>query len=89
MMDINDANAIEWLEFRNCAGMDTNLFYTERGSNNAIVEARRICNGCIVKNDCLQYALTNNELYGIWGGMTSTERKHYKRIWIKNNRKVS
>lgn len=37
--------------------------------------AKRICASCPVQDDCLQVALTFNEDYGIWGGLTAAERR--------------
>ena len=31
--------------------------------------------GRIVREDCLEYALSNGEKFGIWGGMSERERK--------------
>lgn len=28
----------------------------------------RVCKGCAIKTDCLKYALSNKETYGLWGG---------------------
>lgn len=47
-------------------------------------EARKICNGdddgivCPMREDCLFFALLNNEHYGTWGGL-SVEQRHYIR----------
>ena len=38
-------------------------------------EAKKICAGCPVKQECLEYALANREQYGVWGGMTFAERR--------------
>ncbi len=38
-------------------------------------EAKRICQGCTVRADCLDYALTIREPHGIWGGLTELERR--------------
>ena len=40
-----------------------------------IQQAKQICGGCAVKNECLEYAL-HNESHGIWGGMSETERQY-------------
>lgn len=40
-----------------------------------IQQAKQICGGCSVKEPCLDYAL-HNESYGIWGGMSETERQY-------------
>lgn len=37
--------------------------------------ARRVCEGCPVKGECLDMALENRESWGIWGGMDRHERK--------------
>jgi WhiB family transcriptional regulator, redox-sensing transcriptional regulator len=38
-------------------------------------EAKSICALCDVRQECLNYALTTREPYGIWGGLTEVERK--------------
>lgn len=43
--------------------------------------AKAICYSCTVKEDCLRYAIENNEIYGIWGGKTSRERSIIRRQW--------
>ncbi|WP_407672362.1 WhiB family transcriptional regulator [Parafrankia discariae] len=35
-------------------------------------EAKRICSGCEVRAECLEYALENDERFGIWGGLVQT-----------------
>lgn len=35
---------------------------------------RAFCNGCLVKAECLSYALENDERVGMWGGLTRQER---------------
>ncbi len=43
-------------------------------------EAKRICLGCEVKDACLEYALANDERFGIWGGgLSERERRRLKR----------
>ena len=34
-------------------------------------EAKEVCRGCVVRLDCLEYALVNGEKFGIWGGSRS------------------
>ena len=41
--------------------------------------ARRLCAGCDVKHECLDYALTVSESHGIWGGMNELERRRLLR----------
>ncbi|MGI8707839.1 MAG: WhiB family transcriptional regulator [Actinomycetota bacterium] len=37
--------------------------------------AKRVCSTCAVRRECLEYALTTKEPYGIWGGLTEVERR--------------
>lgn len=67
----------EWMGKGNCAGTDWRLFFPERGETPN--PARACCSGCPVKAPCLEYALVNNEKYGIWGGKTESERRKIKR----------
>lgn len=54
--------------------------------------AMGICNGayggtvCPIRDKCLQFALYNNEKYGVWGGMSEGDRKIMRRIWRWNSR---
>ena len=66
-----------WQEFSNCLGVDPDLFFPERGASTR--EAKEVCRGCIVRNDCLEFALANGEKFGIWGGMSERERRRIRR----------
>ena len=57
-----------WQDFANCLGVDPDLFFPERGASTR--EAKEVCRGCVVRGDCLEYALQNSEKFGIWGGMS-------------------
>ena len=62
-----------------CKGTDTNkLFYADHDTSE-IAEAKKICAGCTVRQECLDYALDNHETYGVWGGLAPKERRHYRR----------
>lgn len=53
-------------------------------------EALRLCGVCVVTAACLEYALRNKEAYGIWGGMTTKERKSLarKRLATKSSSSI-
>ena len=57
-----------WQLQANCMGVDPDLFFPERGASTR--EAKEVCRGCVVREDCLEYALANGEKFGIWGGMS-------------------
>jgi WhiB family redox-sensing transcriptional regulator len=66
-----------WQDNANCLGVDPDLFFPERGASTR--EAKEVCRGCVVREDCLEYALANGEKFGIWGGMSERERRRVRR----------
>ncbi len=66
-----------WQDMANCLGVDPDLFFPERGASTR--EAKEVCKGCVVRDDCLEYALANGEKFGIWGGMSERERRRIRR----------
>ncbi len=44
-----------------------------------IEEARSVCRRCPVREECLAYAFDSGEEWGIWGGLTSAERREIRR----------
>jgi WhiB family redox-sensing transcriptional regulator len=67
----------QWQERALCAQTDPEAFFPEKGGSTR--EAKRICLGCDVKDSCLEYALANDERFGIWGGLSERERRRLKR----------
>lgn len=57
-----------------CVEVDPELFFPELDSLWRIAAAKKICAGCPVKIDCLEYALANKFKEGIYGGTSPTER---------------
>ena len=66
-----------WQTQANCMGVDPDLFFPERGASTR--EAKEVCRGCVVRDDCLEFALANGEKFGIWGGMSERERRRLRR----------
>ena len=66
-----------WQGQANCMGVDPDLFFPERGASTR--EAKEVCRGCVVREDCLEYALANGEKFGIWGGLSERERRKIRR----------
>lgn len=63
-----------WMADANCRGMDTEMFHAERGDAATVQAAKAICRACDVQAECLAYAITNGETFGIWGGKSRKER---------------
>jgi WhiB family transcriptional regulator, redox-sensing transcriptional regulator len=58
-----------------CRGVGIERFILERGC----VSRRDLCDGCPVRAECLEAALTDPELVGLWGGTTERERCEMRR----------
>ena len=59
-----------------CAETDPEAFFPEKGGSTR--EAKRVCSGCAVRVECLEAALTNDERFGIWGGLSERERRRIR-----------
>jgi WhiB family transcriptional regulator, redox-sensing transcriptional regulator len=69
---------LAWMESARCLEADPDAFFPEKGGSTR--EAKRICAQCGVREECLEYALQNDERFGIWGGMSERERRKLKRL---------
>lgn len=71
-----------WRNLAYCKGRATSEFYPEFGVKGAIDQVRKtksFCRRCPVILDCLQYAIDNDEQFGIWGGLTPKERSNMRK----------
>ena len=69
----------DWQQQGACRGLDTEMFFhpdNERGPRRANREAaaKAVCARCPVMRECAEHALRVREPYGIWGGLSETER---------------
>ena len=77
LLPLSDAEEMSWQEKALCAQTDPEAFFPEKGGSTR--EAKRVCLSCEVKDDCLEYALANDERFGIWGGLSERERRRLKK----------
>jgi len=68
---------LSWQERALCAQTDPEAFFPEKGGSTR--EAKKVCVSCEVRAECLEYALANDERFGIWGGLSERERRKLKR----------
>jgi WhiB family redox-sensing transcriptional regulator len=68
---------LAWQERALCAQTDPEAFFPEKGGSTR--EAKRVCLSCEVRAECLEYALANDERFGIWGGLSERERRRVKK----------
>lgn len=62
-----------WMASGSCAQTDPEAFFPEKGGSTRA--AKIVCAGCDVRPECLNYALTHNERFGIWGGLSEKQRR--------------
>ena len=73
----------KWLQDAACQDVDdASIFFSHNGHTEGlqdVYEAKLYCAECPVREECLDHAMTNNERYGIWGGLDEKERRRLKR----------
>lgn len=63
-----------WQEHAACLDADPNLFLT--GVTSRVLKAKAICETCPVIDDCLSFAIANDDFEPhVYGGMTGDERR--------------
>lgn len=62
-----------WIEYAACRGVDIALFYSVDEAD--VGEALSYCDRCPVQVPCREFAMTNREHFGVWGGTTEQERR--------------
>lgn len=70
-------DSLDWQGRALCTQTDPEAFFPEKGGSAR--EAKRVCQACEVRSECLKHALENSEQFGIWGGLTGPERARLKR----------
>ena len=74
---LDEDSIMGWQERALCAQTDPEAFFPEKGGSTR--EAKKVCVSCEVRVECLDYALENDERFGIWGGLSERERRKLKR----------
>jgi WhiB family redox-sensing transcriptional regulator len=64
-----------WMSLGECRQYNGDDWFPERSDLRPMAGAKRICAGCEVREQCLSYALERNEPWGVWGGLSTPQRK--------------
>jgi len=65
-----------WRQSAVCGQTDPDVFFPDTGRSKI---TKRTCAGCPVRTECLEWALTHGERFGIWGGLSEQERDMLKK----------
>lgn len=68
----------DWRDHAACVYVDAELFFPEKGRIDMARAARRICAGCPVTAECLDWAQEHEKDYGVYGGLTPEERQRLR-----------
>jgi WhiB family redox-sensing transcriptional regulator len=66
---------LPWRSKAACKGLAPEIFYPASEEEIDAAPAKAVCQECVVRESCLEYALAVREKDGIWGGATERERR--------------
>ena len=71
------APSTDWRDHALCRGVDAGIFHPADEEDDETVSepAKAICRQCPVREACLEHAIAVREKHGVWGGLTSRERR--------------
>ncbi len=90
----NGVMDMSWRYRAACRAAEPDLFFpigTGQAALDQLAEAKSICRGCPVVNECLAWALETGQNSGVWGGMSEDERRWLRRdtrSWSRGARAV-
>ena len=77
LVPLADVEVLAWQGLALCAQTDPEAFFPEKGGSTR--EAKKVCQSCEVRVECLEFALAQDERFGIWGGLSERERRRLKK----------
>lgn len=69
---------LAWQRDGLCGQTDPEAFFPEKGGD--VRMAKKVCEMCEVKEKCLDYALENDERFGVWGGLSERQRRKLRNM---------
>lgn len=70
----------DWFDVAPCRGVNPAVFVPNGDDPELFAAARKFCDGCPLKAECLDYALSTPGIaHGMWGGTTEKQRRSIKR----------
>lgn len=76
LLDMLEAGLPAWQKQAACRNRGNREFYPAQGGDYRY--AIKICETCTVRVECLEYALDNVIVHGIWGGVGERRRKNMR-----------
>jgi WhiB family transcriptional regulator, redox-sensing transcriptional regulator len=79
----------DWRSDAACRRTDPDLFFPVGTTGPAIEQidsAKAVCTDCVVRPECLEFALLTNQDCGVWGGTSEEERRRLRKQWLAARR---
>lgn len=70
-------DVVAWSVYATCSQADPEAWFPDKGGSTR--DAKKICFECPVRRQCLEYALANDERFGVWGGLSERERRKLRK----------
>lgn len=70
-----------WRKEALCIDQPALLFFPESSQSN--LQGKRICEMCPVRLECLEYAVSTYQEFGIWGGTVGKERGQIRKMMAR------
>jgi WhiB family transcriptional regulator, redox-sensing transcriptional regulator len=70
-----------WRMLAACRSIEPDLFFPVSSAGKSLeqaAEAKAVCARCLVRRQCLAFALQTRQAHGIWGGLTEGERNQQR-----------
>lgn len=64
---------VDWMASAQCRDLGPQVMHPTDG--HGVIDAKRVCAACPVKEPCLEYALATRQEYGVWGGTSERQRR--------------
>lgn len=71
---LNDTDT-RWMDLAKCNADDGISWFPQQGERHLTAVAKKFCGDCPVRQRCLNWALDNEIMYGVWGGKSPVERE--------------
>lgn len=85
MFNTLELGEVPWRQEASCRSHDSGLFFPAGETGEAarvISRAKEICQDCPVSLECLFYAVSTGQRFGIWGGTDENDRRRLRRRWV-------
>jgi WhiB family redox-sensing transcriptional regulator len=72
----------DWRSLAACRSADPDLFFPVSTAGESVAQlakAKAVCGGCLVRLECLAFAVRTRQAYGVWGGLSEHERRQVSR----------